>query len=194
MAKECRILLMVLALSAFASSLLWPTMQATAVEKMSLTEITESAEIIVRVRVSRITHETGTETAMPYSDVHFEVVGDPIKQKVDWDRHLQFPGGKTAQGYDLEVAGMPKLEVEDRAVLFVRRGGMCPLVGWWQGLYRLHDRNGVTVVTNHANRAVTGFKEYEHGLEHVLAAADDGLLNALTYDQFENRVRQLPGV
>ena len=184
-------------LAAVGPAALWPAAEAlTTVRRMAFAEVISSAEVIAAVQVIGIEHDTGGGDGLPYTDVYFSVE-DSVKAEGGVDAgaaimRLQFPGGQTPSGHTMVIAGMPKFQMGDRAMLFVKEGGLCPLVGWWQGLYRLHERDGFLFVTDHGGRPVTGFRLGDGGQrDPMLAKADAGLERAMAYSDFSDVVREI---
>lgn len=90
---------------------------------------------------------------------------------------------------------MPQFAVKQQAVVFSSGNGtqICPLVGWWQGLYRIvydFDRN-VRAVADHAGRPVAAF-DGGVGERVVRLSSTSGAApaaNALTLDAFRTLIR-----
>ena len=107
---------------------------------------------------------------------------------------LRFLGGRTPDGATLTVAGMPRFAVGDRAAVFSAGNGLepCPLVGWWQGLYRLLFDAGQEVFTiaDHAGRPVVAINGDADptGARLSLRSNDDETANPLTLEQFRNAI------
>ena len=127
---------------------------------------------------------------MTFSDL------EVLKGRVDGgELTLRFLGGPAPNGLTLTVSGMPQFAVKQQAVVFSSGNGtqICPLVGWWQGLYRIvydFDRN-VRAVTDHAGRPVAAFDggvgERVVRLSSTSSAASAA--NALTLDAFRTLIR-----
>ena len=84
----------------------------------------------------------------------------------------------------------------DRAVVFSAGNGTqaCPLVGWWQGLYRLFYDAGqdAFTVADHAGQPVVGIEGGAGQLESRMSSADNDdetMVDALTLDDFRSVVR-----
>lgn len=170
--------------------------QATTVERMTFSEVIRAAGVIVTSQVVAIDDAVwDAERGMPYTEVVF-VVNRPLKGEISagQELRLRFPGGTARNGLTLTVAGMPRFGLHQRVVLFSARGiddqTACPLVGWWQGLYRLHAGDDGLSVTNHAGRAVVGIDHVDG--ERVTRMADMGEAGppALTLEAFASAIRQ----
>ena len=64
----------------------------------------------------------------------------------------------------------------------------CPLVGWWQGLYRLRPGGGGLLVTDHAGRAVVGVDDVDGQRVARLADVGEAGATALTLEAFASAV------
>ena len=176
-----------------------PAAGATTVAKMSFSEVVTGAEIIAVGTVTAIEQTWDAELEMPFTLVTFsdlEVLKGTVGSE---DLTLRFLGGPAPDGLTLVVAGMPQFAVRDRAVVFSTGNGVqaCPLVGWWQGLYRvLFDagRDEFTVA-DHLGRGVAGFDgtfgqrvaRFSSGPE--VAALEAAAPEALTLDAFTTLIR-----
>ena len=170
--------------------------RATTVEPMTFSEIVDGAEVIAVGAVTAIADTWDAEREIPFTEVTFSVL-EVLKGEVGGaELTLQFLGGPVPEGSTLVVAGMPQFAVGDRAVLFAAANGLqaCPLVGWWQGLYRLFYDAGqdAFTVADHAGRPVIGI---DGGLGRMEArmsteANDEVIVPALTLDAFRNAVRE----
>ena len=147
---------------------------ATTVEKITFSEAVERAEIIAVGKVTIIEETWDVERALPFTEVTFSVL-EVLKGEVGAELTLQFLGGQEPDGLTLEVAGMPRFEIGDRTVVFSAGNGVyaCPLVGWWQGLYRvLYDLETMDwVVADHAGRPVVAIDGMAGRLRVRLAEA-----------------------
>ena len=151
-----RALLLVLLAAAGPAAL-----RGTTVVKMTFSEVVDAATVISVGTVSSVEYVWDAEQGIPFTDVTFadlDVLHGTIPGS---DLKLRFTGGPTPDGLVLEIAGMPRFTVGQRTVIFSdpAGGGICPLVGWWQGLYRVarDTERGVDVVFDHAGVPMVGF-------------------------------------
>ena len=178
--------------------------QATTVRRMSFTEVVNEAELIAIGKVTAIRNTWNADLGMPFTEVTFSDV-EVLKGAVDGaELTLRFLGGRAPDGMTLKVAGMPRFTVGDRAAVFSAGNGLeaCPLVGWWQGFYRLLFDAGqeAFTVANHAGQPVVaidgGGGQIDGGGGQMearlsLQPNDDveTVADALTLDEFRTAVR-----
>ena len=176
-----------------------PRAHATTVEPVTFSEVVAGAEIIAVGTVSAITETWDAELETPFREVTFSVL-EVLKGSVGGaELTLQFLGGPAPDGSMLVVEGMPEFAVGDRAVVFSVGNGVqaCPLVGWWQGLYRLfYDAGGdAFTVADHAGRPVVSI-EGSVGQAETRTSTEDNdeqIAPALTLDAFRSSVQaELP--
>ena len=172
-----------------------PSARATTVEPLTFSQVVVGAELIAVGSVSAITETWDAERETPLTEVTFSVL-EALKGEVGAELTLQFLGGATPGGATLVVAGMPQFAVGDRAVVFSAGNGTqaCPLVGWWQGLYRLFYDAGqdAFTVADHAGQPVVGIEGGAGQLEARMSSADNDdeiVVDALTLDDFRSVVR-----
>ena len=172
-----------------------PSARATTVEPLTFSQVIGGAELIAVGTVSAITETWDAERETPLTEVTFSVI-EALKGEVGAELTLQFLGGATPDGATLVVAGMPEFAVGDRAVVFSAGNGTqaCPLVGWWQGLYRLFYDAGqdAFTVADHAGQPVVGIEGGAGQLESRMSSADNDdeiMVDALTLDDFRSVVR-----
>ena len=134
--------------------------------------------------------ERGTPfTVVTFADLdvlHGSVPGPELR--------LRFAGGPTPDGLVLAISGMPRFAEAQRVVIFSdpAGGGICPLVGWWQGLYRVarDAQRGVDVVFDHAGFPVVGFDGPAGELvARVSALSTEVAGSQLTLDAFTALIR-----
>ncbi|MCY4074228.1 MAG: hypothetical protein OXH04_02215 [Acidobacteria bacterium] len=171
--------------------------RGTTVEPLTFSEVVDGADVIAVGAVSAVTETWDAEREVPLTEVTVSVL-EVLKGEVGGaELTLQFLGGPTPGGATLDVAGMPDFAVGDRAVLFSAGNGVeaCPLVGWWQGLYRLFYDAGrdAFTVADHAGRPVVGLDGGAGQLVASVSAADNDETapgeDALTLDDFRSVVR-----
>ena len=175
-----------------------PSARATTVEPLTFSQVVVGAELIAVGTVTAITETWSAEEEMPFTEVTFSVL-EVLKGEVGAELTLQFLGGPAPDGLTLVVPGMPEFAVGDRAVVFSTGNGIvsCPLVGWWQGLYRLFYDAGqdAFTVADHAGRAVVSIGGGAAGMVASVSAAenDETVADALTLDEFRTVVRTAVG-
>ena len=177
-----------------------PAAQATTVAKLSFSEVVTGSEVIAIGTVTAIEQTWDAELEMPFTLVTFsdlEVLKGSVASE---DLTLRFLGGPAPDGLTLVVSGMPQFAVRDRAVVFSTGNGVqaCPLVGWWQGLYRVIFDAGrdVFTVADHLGRNVAGFdgslgQRVAHlsSAPEVAAALEETAPEALTLDDFRTLIQ-----
>ena len=136
-------------------------LHGTTVVRMTFSEVVDAATVISVATVSSVEYVWDAERGTPFTDVTFADL-DVLHGSVQGsDLKLRFTGGPTPDGLVLEIAGMPRFTLGQRTVIFSdpAGGGICPLVGWWQGLYRVarDTERGVDVVFDHAGVPMVGF-------------------------------------
>lgn len=116
--------------------------KGTAVAKMSLYDVTKNADFIaIGVVASVRPDRDGPEHGMPFrivtlTDVEHVAGADPGSEIA-----LRFAGGSDSDGIETDIPGMPRFTEREKVMIFAApsQGAWCPLVGWWQGLYRIAD-------------------------------------------------------
>lgn len=134
------------------------TGRATTVRTMTFSQVVDGAELIAVGTVSAVEQTWDAERATPFTHVTFSDVEVLKGALPDARLTLRLTGGPAPNGLVLAISGMPRFEVGQVAVLFSAGNGVhaCPLVGWWQGLYRVvhDDDRDRLVVSDHAWRPV----------------------------------------
>ena len=171
------------------------TAQATTVEPMTFSQVVAGADVIAFGTVTAIHDTWDDELKLPFTQVTFTDL-ETLKGVVAGpELALRFLGGIAPDGLTLVVPGMPRFAVGDRAAVFSTGNGLrpCPLVGWWQGLYRLIFDAGqdAFTVADHAGRPVAAIDGTVGRMTARLAVAshDDAVPPALTLDAFRNAVQ-----
>ena len=163
--------------------------RATTVLPMTFSEVVDDAEVIAIATVSALEATWHPERQMPFTEVTFSDV-EVLKGRIAGDElTLRFLGGPAPDGLTLRVSGMPQFAPEQQVVLFSAGNGLraCPLVGWWQGLYRVvYDaERDVRTVADHAGRPVAAVEGAVGGRAVRLSAAPPrAAADALTVDEF----------
>ena len=136
--------------------------QATTVKKMTFSEVVNAAELIAVGVVTVVQDTWDAEREMPFTEVTFSELEVFKGEVAAAELTLRFLGGPAPDGLTLDVGGMPKFAVGDRVVVFSSGNGVraCPLVGWWQGVYRLlfDAARDVFTVADHAGRPVVAIE------------------------------------
>lgn len=103
------------------------------------------AELIFEGTVAQVQYKNASSPSgrlIPHTFVTWEIhqvfkgkLPDPGSDRVT----LRFIGGPTGDGRILTVDGVPLFDLGDRDILFVRKNlkGLCPLVDWENGRFRL---------------------------------------------------------
>ena len=147
------LLMISLALLLFTGSV-----NSTTVTRMSFSAVIDAAKTIAVGTVSAVEPVWDDDRQVPFTEVSFEIE-ETVKGEVGAVLVLRFLGGPAPNGLTLEVSDMPTFAVAQRVVLFADEGTgrACPLIGWWQGLYRVNrNGRGVDTVTSHAGSAGGG--------------------------------------
>ena len=167
--------------------------QATTVLPMTLSQVVAGAEVIAIGVVSAVEATWDAEREMPFTQVTVSDI-DAVKGQVgNGQLTLRFLGGPAPNGLTLRVSGMPQFALAQEVVVFSTRddGRPCPLVGWWQGLYRIvydAERDTRTIV-NHAGRPVAAI-EGDVGQRVVRLSGAPGApaADALTLEEFRSLI------
>ena len=169
--------------------------QATTVLPMTFSQVVAGAEVIAIGVVSAVEATWDAELEMPFTEVTVSD-SDVVKGQVgNRELTLRFLGGPAPNGLTLRVSGMPQFGVTQQVVVFSTRddGRPCPLVGWWQGLYRIvydAERDARTVV-NHAGRPVAAIEgDVGQRVARLSAASGAPAEDALTLEEFRSLIRQ----
>jgi len=119
------------------------------------------------------------ETLVTFSDL------DPLFGVEQTTVTLRFAGGEV-DGRREEIAGIPRFQVGERAILFARRGRwLNPIVGFQQGCFRVADGDAGPVVLSADGRPLVDIRQ---GAAR-LGAPDAGTGTAMPLDVFLDRVR-----
>ena len=167
--------------------------QATTVLPMTFSQVVAGAEVIAIGVVSGVEAMWDAEREMPFTEVTVSDI-DVVKGQVgNQELTLRFLGGPAPNGLTLRVSGMPQFALTQQVVVFSTRddGRPCPLVGWWQGLYRIvydAERDARTVV-NHAGRPVAAIEgDVGQRVVRLSTASGAPAADALTLDEFRSLI------
>jgi hypothetical protein len=163
-----------------------PRANAMAAVKRDFPQLVARAEQIVVGTVTNIGHETDPSGA-PWTLVTFSDL-QALKGEAGPTLTLRFYGGP-AGGVAVHIPDMPTFAVGERDVLFVAGNGhdVCPLVGLWQGRFRVRvdAARRTEVVDDGRGNAVTGLA----GTELVRSPLSDrAAAPALTLAEFRQLV------
>lgn len=169
--------------------------RATTVVNMTFSEVVDGAELIAVGTVSAIDETWDAEREMPFTHVTFSDIEVLKGTAPGAEVTLRFLGGPAPNGLTLEVRGMPRFAVDQQTVVFSAGNGVyaCPLVGWWQGLYRVvfDDERNEAIVTDHAWRPVVALDGIVGEREaRTLSAVQSPATDALTLDAFKRLIAE----
>lgn len=151
---------------------------AVSVVEMDLQDLSEYAETIVIGKVAGMKN-AATERGIPsYTIYHFAVV-KVIKGSVDGDEiSFKLRGGE-ANGFVLNIPGMPQLKKDGKYLLFLNSENgkdiYCPILGWWQGKFEVTkdeatgkeivmDGDGQKIISIHGGKALKSLEAGDPGL------------------------------
>jgi hypothetical protein len=175
-------------LSLCALLLVTTAADAMVVQKRDFADLAARAEQIVVGTVSDIT-PSQDESGAPLTLVTFTNL-TVLKGNVPDPFTLELSGGPSSSGLNLQIPGMPAFSVGEEAVLFVAGNGenVCPLVGVWQGLFRVRfdPERGTDVVESHDNVPVVGLQGRKLRLKR---SPDTTAAPAVTLKEFKELIR-----
>ena len=171
---------------------------ATTVLEKSFSSLVQDAEVIAIGTVTAIENEWDAEKKAPFTLVTFsdlEVLKGEVGQT---ELTLHFLGGPTPDGLVMQIAGVPQFSVGERNVVFSvgNRYQAVPLVGMWQGVYRVvrDPDSGGEVIHNHARQPVTTLPTEEGGILHdeapLVQEQSEQPSTAMPLDTFTQRIAQ----
>ena len=161
-------------------SLPLPVAAMTVVER-DFADLVARAEQIVVGTVEAV-EEGENENGGPLTFVTFTDL-TVVKGDVEPPFVLQLHGGTARDGVVVHVPDMPEFTVGDELVLFVRGNGhdFCPLVGVWQGRFRVRDG----VVERFDGSVVTGLAD-----GHLDSAQPRAARRPLRLSEFTDLIRE----
>lgn len=153
---------------------------ATSVLSLSFDSLVEEAEVIAVGTVTAIESAWDGDNNVPHTFVTFSNL-EVLKGEADQtELTLRFFGGPTPDGGVAQIAGVPQFTLQERAVIFSvgNNHQAVPLVGIWQGVYRVvYDaERGVDTIRDHAGRPVTALPTEDGEILHD-HAEDGGILH-----------------
>lgn len=173
--------------SSSQSSLLWRWMLslllfplpvgATSVLSYSFPSLVQEAEVIAVGTVTAIRTAWDADTDTPYTLVTFSQL-EVLKGADDQtELTLRFLGGPLPDGSVMQIAGVPHFTQGERSVIFCAGNNhqAIPLVGIWQGVYRVvfDAERGVDTIHDHAGQPVTTLPTADGEILHDSHAHDD---------------------
>ena len=171
---------------------------ATTVLEKSFSSLVQDAEVIAVGTVTAIETEWNADKKAPFTLVTFsdlEVLkGDESQTEIT----LHFLGGPTPDGLVMQIAGVPQFSVGERNVVFSvgNQYQAVPLVGMWQGVYRVvfDAEQGVETIHNHAGQPVTTLPTGEGGILHdeapIVQEQKDQPSEAMPLDTFTQMIER----
>ena len=183
---------------AASGSLLTRPAWATTVLETSFATLVRDAEVIAVGTVTAIETEWDAEQEAPFTLVTFSDLEVLKGDNTQTELTLHFLGGPTPDGLIMEVAGTPQFSLGERVVIFSigNRQQIVPLVGMWQGVYRvvLDAERGIETIHNHASQPVTTLPTEDGGLLHdeapLVQEQNAQPQEAMSLDTFTQRIEQ----
>ncbi len=139
--------------------LLSPLSWATTVLEKNFPDLVHEADVITVGTVTDIREQWDPVRKAPFTLVTFSNL-DVLKGNTrESDLTLYFLGGHTPDGKILRVDGVPQFRPGERSVVFctANQRDFCPLVGIWQGVYRVtfDPKQGIETISDHAYVPIT---------------------------------------
>ena len=132
---------------------------ATTVIQKSFAEMVQEAEIIAVGTVTAIAAEWDAAHNRPFTLVTFSTLDVLKGAHTEPELTLRVLGGPHPDGSILQIAGVPQFSLGERLVVFVTGNDhyAVPLVGLWQGVYRVvfDSTRGVHTIQTHAGQPLT---------------------------------------
>ena len=134
---------------------------ATTLIPVTATELTDGAEAIVTGTAVHREVVLSRDGSFPFTYVTFQI-HETLKGRVQGQElTLRLHGGEL-EDRDVVLDGMPRFEIGETYLLFVRNNGRSasPVMGWEQGQMRFgkEARSGETILIDHRNRPVLGLQ------------------------------------
>ena len=181
-----------------ALMLLSPLVWATTVLEVSFSTLVQDAEVIAVGVVTAIETEWDAQDETPFTLVTFsdlEVLkGDTGQTELT----LHFLGGPAPDGAIMQIVGVPQFSLGERVIVFSvgNEHNAVPLVGMWQGVYRVvfDAERGIDTIHNHASQPVTTLPTEEGEILHydapMSARIEEEPPEALSLDTFTDLIEQ----
>ena len=151
--------------------------QATSVVAKPFSAVVQAAEVIAVGTVTAIAAEWDAAHNRPFTLVTFSTLDVLKGAHTEPELTLRVLGGPHPDGSILQVAGVPQFSLGERLVVFVTGNDhyAVPLVGLWQGVYRVvfDAERGVDTIYTHARQPVTSLPTATGGILH-----DEGHLSS----------------
>ena len=144
--------------------------QATSVVAKPFSAVVQAAEIIAVGTVTTIAAEWDAAHSRPFTLVTFSTLDVLKGAHAEPELTLRVLGGPHPDGSILQIAGVPQFSLGERLVVFVTGNDhyAVPLVGLWQGVYRVvfDAARGVDTIYSHARQPVTSLPTATGGILH----------------------------
>lgn len=131
--------------------------EATVVIPLGLDELIAEAELIVEVRVAKVTSRWSENRTTIYTYVTLDIIRVVHGEVRGHTLTLRFEGGEF-EGNQITVDGMPSFERGEQDVLFIQGNDLAgsPVVGLFQGRFKvvngeIYDDTGVPIVEIRGN-------------------------------------------
>ena len=132
---------------------------ATTVLEKDFPALVHEAEVITVGTVTDIREQWDPVRKAPFTLVTFSNLEVLKGNAQESEVTLYFLGGHTPDGEMLRIDGVPQFKSGERSVVFCtgNQRDFCPLVGIWQGVYRVtfDPSQGVETVSDHAYLPIT---------------------------------------
>ena len=143
---------------------------ATTVIQKSFAEVVQEAEVIAVGTVTAIAAEWDAAHSRPFTLVTFSTLDVLKGAHAEPELTLRVLGGPHPDGSILQIVGVPQFSIGERLVVFVTGNDhyAVPLVGLWQGVYRVvfDAERGVDTIYSHARQPVTSLPTATGGILH----------------------------
>ena len=144
--------------------------QATTVVAKPFSAVVQAAEVVAVGTVTAIAAEWDAAHKRPFTLVTFSTLDVLKGAHTEPELTLRVLGGPNPDGSLLQVAGVPQFSIGERLVVFVTGNYRyaVPLVGLWQGVYRVvfDTERGVDTIYTHARQPVTSLPTATGGILH----------------------------
>ena len=144
--------------------------QATSVVAKPFSAVVQESEVIAVGTVTTIAAEWDVAHKQPFTLITFSSLDVLKGAHTEPALTLRLLGGPHPDGNILQVAGVPQFSLGERLVVFVTGNDhyAVPLVGLWQGVYRVvfDAARGVDTIYTHARQPVTSLPTATGGILH----------------------------
>jgi hypothetical protein len=150
---------------------------ATIIKKISLNELVEKADQIFVGKVTEINSFWDTRHEKIWTTVSFSVI-QTIKGKSAENITVKLLGGQIKEeNIESKVDGMPEFKIGEEGLIFLKDqpGLYCPIVGWYQGQFKIQKdtETGQYIVDDNEGQVITRFLKKE---KRLLKKSDGKLL------------------